>query len=119
MNVNKVVIGSLLALAVIIAIISGYRYVERSQTEKRLHGAWEQEDPFATFQRTAEDAQDDAPQISSIDAEDDAQDDGFAVTIPGLEEGLKRSEERRVGKEGRAWRWSSGCRRETIEGGAR
>src|SRR5690625_3459975 len=91
MNVNKVVIGSLLALAVIIAIISGYRYVERSQTEKRLHGAWEQEDPFATFQRTAEDAQDDAPQISSIDAEDDAQEDGFAVTIPGLEEGLKRA----------------------------
>lgn len=90
MNVNKVVLGSLLALAIVAALVTGYRYVERSQTEKRIYGTWEQEDPFATFQNTA--AQEhDASDVTSSAEEGDELGQNLAVTIPGLEEGLRRA----------------------------
>lgn len=90
MNANKVVLGSLLAVAVIVAAISGYRYVERTQTEERLIGTWAQEDPFATFQADAGNA-DDAPSQSMSSAQDmDDDEDGqrVPIEIPGLAEGL-------------------------------
>lgn len=92
MNLNKIILGSLLGVALLVAAISGYRYIERSQAEERLLGTWQQEDPFATFQKDGADA---APEdaISSVDDDSEAQDaDGLhPVTIPGLEEGLRKA----------------------------
>lgn len=93
MNANKIVLGSLLALAVIVAAISGYRYIEREKTEERLIGTWVQEDPLATFQAGAGDHDADAPDEVLYSTEDAGEEDPqrLAVQLPGLEEGLRKA----------------------------
>lgn len=93
MNANTIVLGTLLALGVIVAAISGYRYVERTQTEERLVGSWRQEDPFATFQGTEDNAADDPPQSArySSDEVDEEGEQNLPIQIPGLEEGLRQA----------------------------
>lgn len=95
MNANKVVLGSLLALAVIVAAVSGYRYVERDRTEQRLIGVWNQEDPLATFQKGAQADGDSGVSVdggmSSVDTEDAEGGPSIPLEIPGLADGLRKA----------------------------
>lgn len=93
MNVNKIVLGSLLGLALVVAAITGYRAYERTQTEERLIGTWQQDNPLATFQSQDDRVQVDDDAMSSVDAQEDAAEDGAQIegaTIPGLDEKFQR-----------------------------
>lgn len=94
MNANQIVLGSLLALAVIVAAVSGYRYIEREKTAERLIGTWVQEDPLATLQAGVGEDEDDASPEDLLYSPDDASEPDsqpLQVQMPGLQEGLVKA----------------------------
>lgn len=91
MNVNKIVLGSLLALALVVAAITGYRAYERNQTEDRLIGTWQQEDPLATFRSKKARVENEAMSTVDEDADDDAENIVRDAIAPSMGEGLSVS----------------------------